>query len=758
MGSGATALKNLSLSRGRGDKYKETELGREAGEIDKSNVHGLAEPDDYDFDQEIRACPGGCGFQITWHPTHCCGRCGDNDGHGERCEMKPVPWQEASPCPGGCGYQFTNHSSGYCCGRCSQNNGHGEQCQQKPMTAEDDDLILTSGLPPETNTPPSSGGLSENDDRTMNITQLKEEADVTMKKAERLDVTFDNSLDQTKPAKKSALKKVSLFDMTAEDMFDDNTRYGEKRLSPKGFSMAEGELPAKELDDFVEFVQYQLYYRPDPFQFLTNEWLDGAEAKPDNIYDLEAKEFDLVEADHPAVEGEHKSKEQKEKEAERAKQKAEREAEVERIDELLNDQADGWKLWLRGRDFRSEFKVQPSISKEEEKLKDFRAREKAAVRPPRRVNGKSWVRAPVDAREPKGRTICWRADFAKEARTDANLLGLERPTMAAEQVRELARKDWGALDMFYWHVEVVDLDGNRELWSPTFIGFIWEYWKRSMLADHVALYEDQLEAQAKREGLKDLLPEGLSDGLFPRKPVEWPKPIWKPPYVNVPSDVFHIIDRPALPPIPSRFQHHLFYKDGPLEKKLTKALVGSEGLDSMLGTSDRLQAAARAMLRSEAIQTAKDKIWAEANAEAIAEAAEQREAEEAAKKRLEQGLAAEESESSSDSSDEDAEEEVQVKSKYRKAALGSISALTRAKAKGKPKQGKKEAKQGQKAKASSPEHHKSSAPAHDTPEPQAKAKTKAKARAKSKMSALTKQRGGMKGGSAGSNMPMMMMR
>ena len=37
-----------------------------------------------------RCCPGNCGFQVTWHPTHCCKKCYDNHGtHGGKCERKP---------------------------------------------------------------------------------------------------------------------------------------------------------------------------------------------------------------------------------------------------------------------------------------------------------------------------------------------------------------------------------------------------------------------------------------------------------------------------------------------------------------------------------------------------------------------------------------------------------------------------------------------------------------------------------------------
>jgi len=38
-----------------------------------------------------RACAAGCGFQVTWHPTHCCGACARGGSHGPRCEKEPVP-------------------------------------------------------------------------------------------------------------------------------------------------------------------------------------------------------------------------------------------------------------------------------------------------------------------------------------------------------------------------------------------------------------------------------------------------------------------------------------------------------------------------------------------------------------------------------------------------------------------------------------------------------------------------------------------
>lgn len=43
---------------------------------------------------EMKACPGGCGFVATWHPTHCCRKCSVHPGyHGPACHRRPVPPQ-----------------------------------------------------------------------------------------------------------------------------------------------------------------------------------------------------------------------------------------------------------------------------------------------------------------------------------------------------------------------------------------------------------------------------------------------------------------------------------------------------------------------------------------------------------------------------------------------------------------------------------------------------------------------------------------
>jgi len=46
----------------------------------------------------VEACPCGCGFQVTWHDSHCCGTCRDTSGdkHGPRCDKVCVKDGESS--------------------------------------------------------------------------------------------------------------------------------------------------------------------------------------------------------------------------------------------------------------------------------------------------------------------------------------------------------------------------------------------------------------------------------------------------------------------------------------------------------------------------------------------------------------------------------------------------------------------------------------------------------------------------------------
>jgi hypothetical protein len=435
-------------------------------------------------------------------------------------------------------------------------------------------------------------------------------------------VPVDNNLDRTMP--KGGLKKPAplIEDATMRrPMFADDEDDRPRLASKKRQSLAEGpdwSLPMEEIDPYKELLLHRIYYGKDPFALLTNAWLEGSEAKP--LRDPREEEKERLEdaggeEDEPVPEDEQMRREREKTEEAERNRTDDMERETLRIEELLNDKAGGWKLWLRGRDLRSEFLVESPTSptaRKAKKIREFKEREEREAKQKRTVKGKSWIRAPVDAREPKGELTCWRADLVQQARFDADQLGLERATIEAEHVRELSRKDWSVIDKFYWYVEAVDLDGIRYLWSPTFVGFLWEYWQRSNLGKSVMMPEIDLEIAAQNERLRGLHELGLQDGLFPRKPVNWARPIWKPPHVDVPGKVFHILEKPDLPPLPRRFPHRLFYKDGQLERTLAANLEGTEAWDAMLGTSDRLQGAARSILSAQAFSDKKLRLKADA--------------------------------------------------------------------------------------------------------------------------------------------------
>mmetsp|Transcript_105400 Transcript_105400/g.272856 ORF Transcript_105400/g.272856 Transcript_105400/m.272856 type:complete len:340 (-) Transcript_105400:440-1459(-) len=38
--------------------------------------------------EEVKRCPGGCGYLVTWHATHCCAACKLSGKHGPRCNRQ----------------------------------------------------------------------------------------------------------------------------------------------------------------------------------------------------------------------------------------------------------------------------------------------------------------------------------------------------------------------------------------------------------------------------------------------------------------------------------------------------------------------------------------------------------------------------------------------------------------------------------------------------------------------------------------------
>ncbi|CAJ1336634.1 unnamed protein product [Effrenium voratum] len=81
----------------------------------------------------------GCSFAVTWHATHCCGRCAHSGLHGPHCEQRGKDAAAAAParrrCSGkGCSYQATWHPN-FCCHACPQGKGHGGKCEQQSFRA-----------------------------------------------------------------------------------------------------------------------------------------------------------------------------------------------------------------------------------------------------------------------------------------------------------------------------------------------------------------------------------------------------------------------------------------------------------------------------------------------------------------------------------------------------------------------------------------------------------------------------------------------
>lgn len=90
-----------------------------------------------------RPCQGGCGFAVTWHPTHCCNCCAEGKSvHGHRCEkIQCGPRREpaARPCLGVCGFAVTWHPS-HCCNCCAEGiSVHGHRCEKVPYEKEEED-------------------------------------------------------------------------------------------------------------------------------------------------------------------------------------------------------------------------------------------------------------------------------------------------------------------------------------------------------------------------------------------------------------------------------------------------------------------------------------------------------------------------------------------------------------------------------------------------------------------------------------------
>jgi len=68
------------------DKVQETNQKIHKVKTDLEELRARTEQ--IDKEEAGKQCPGGCGFQVTWHETHCCNKCEKGNGHGDKCEKK----------------------------------------------------------------------------------------------------------------------------------------------------------------------------------------------------------------------------------------------------------------------------------------------------------------------------------------------------------------------------------------------------------------------------------------------------------------------------------------------------------------------------------------------------------------------------------------------------------------------------------------------------------------------------------------------
>jgi hypothetical protein len=75
----------------------------EAQQAPADNIDSLFDslngPSEDDSKGAATPCPSGCGYQVTWHVSHCCGLCKMGGGHGGKCDRLSMPGGAAQPSP-----------------------------------------------------------------------------------------------------------------------------------------------------------------------------------------------------------------------------------------------------------------------------------------------------------------------------------------------------------------------------------------------------------------------------------------------------------------------------------------------------------------------------------------------------------------------------------------------------------------------------------------------------------------------------------
>lgn len=384
------------------------------------------------------------------------------------------------------------------------------------------------------------------------------------------------------------------------------------------------EVPEQPVRDLCQAV---LYLRGDPFKFYTAEWLESGIKKTERELDHEAFLDELLDEEENRIATQEKEKEKDENreqtsekgskdsltEEERALGEEERriqeelearrrefkEAEESRKLSLLR-RSPGWVEWLRARNPKGVFRVQTT---RHDRLTKLRSRASVQIAVPlglsyrSRFRGCPWFCAPLHARDPDGPAVCWSAPFVEEARMAAEALGLERPVVTQLQAKRATQVYPDNWKHFRWHLPVVDLVGEMQLWSPSFIWFIGEHWTRSGRRDYVRLPEDEFMAEAAKDGhnIAELFPRGASwleefKERAERLQAPWVAP--KPTLVPVPLAA-RSVEPPELPSLPLSLQVPNPYKADAVEQRLQETMAGVEGWDAWVGKS-AFKAAAKA--------------------------------------------------------------------------------------------------------------------------------------------------------------------
>eukprot|EP00927_Polykrikos_kofoidii_P036999 TRINITY_DN31173_c0_g1_i1.p1 TRINITY_DN31173_c0_g1~~TRINITY_DN31173_c0_g1_i1.p1 ORF type:complete len:568 (-),score=115.37 TRINITY_DN31173_c0_g1_i1:89-1792(-) len=273
--------------------------------------------------------------------------------------------------------------------------------------------------------------------------------------------------------------------------FSDQRRDQRWRKSRREDSKKSKAVELKPLPNVVEaLAQRQIWHRNDRFAILSASWMEGGakldyadvaaekemeeqeKAAQNSWRHHEDEDEDDAEEDEiaHAFETESETELRLEREQAEAEEQAQKERECIRREKLKRDpNFGGFKLWIQARDWRNEFCTRDRL-KEIKRERERRFGKPAQPLP--KIHGENWFRVPVvrGAEEADGspEAWCWRNDFIFEVLALAKAHGMELPLLDLEKARQAFRKDLNFAFKVHTHLEVVSLDGIRQLWSPAF--------------------------------------------------------------------------------------------------------------------------------------------------------------------------------------------------------------------------------------------------------------------------------------------------